>query len=206
MMAHRPSGDTNVDLSVFPATVVLAGQQVRGAFLVVTEPVYRRAWWSFQETTFDPGATAASLADRFEQTHLVYSTNDRLLVLSATNAKLLIGTGEHSYADDTAVASVVRSSFDARVGSLHRGGIGVDDYDFYDVEVNLWSAVGRDFFMDPDRANGRVAPIEVKSVRWVDDHWEITVSGWIKGQQAVVRLSANFEVIGASRFLQGTRD
>ena len=167
--ASRDGGQTDVNLSVIPASVTLAGgRREQGWFMVVTDPRQKLYWWRFQTGTFVAGNSLP--VDEFIRGCMVYAATQKLVVFCSTSRHVLIGISSEVYPSDAALPGLVRSAFDRRAPGLDTG------FAYFDKTLNLWSTLGSDFFFEPGRADS-IDQIGLRSVTRSDDKWELIVAG-----------------------------
>jgi len=190
LKATQAGGQTDVNLSIIPATVTLAGgRQEQGWFAVVTDPRQKLYWWRFQVGTYIEGNSFP--ADEFTRSCLVYVQAQKLSVFCSTSRHLLVGSSTKAYSAETAIPDLVRSEFNQRAPALDTG------FDFFDKAINLWPILGSDFFFEPGRANS-IDRVGLRAVSRSDDKWEIIVTG---AGQASSRLtfSPDFTLLSSVR-------
>jgi hypothetical protein len=188
--ATRTGGQTEVAVSVLPATVRLAAdREDRGWFLVVTDPAQHLFWWRFQAGTYEAGSSFP--ADEFAGSCRVHVAPGQLAVFCTTARHLLIGVSERRYPDPAAIPGLVRAEFDGRAARLDTG------FDYFDKAVNLWPILGSDFFFEPGRSDS-ITGVDLRSVSRAGDRWEVVVGGAGKAA-AKLTLGADFSVLESAR-------
>jgi hypothetical protein len=188
--ANSSSGQTDVNVSIVPATVMLAGERrEQGWFTVVSDPRQKLYWWRFQTGTYIEGNSFP--LDEFMRSCTAYVATQQLVVLCTTARHLLIATSAQTYATDAALPGLVRAEFNKRAARLDTG------FDYFDKTLNLWTTLGPDFFAEPGRANS-IERIALRSVTRAGDNWEVVVAG--AGQAAAkLILSPDFTLRQSAR-------